>query len=80
MYGSCYGFVKLTLIKGSTSCQMVTQSSATDHKRNQSREVYYPKVLDEIPRMSRGAIYGGQGRVKTERLLLELGHSLCQGP
>jgi len=44
----------------------VNHASATEHKRNQTRKVYYLQVLEKVPCRPPGAIWGDQGRVQRE--------------
>ena len=53
---------------------MLSQSSATDHKRNQNREIYYSQVPEKTPW---GAAGWGQSMVQRERE--NIGHMFLSG-
>ena len=53
---------------------MLSQSSATDHKRNQNREIYYSQVPEKTPW---GATGWGQSMVQRERE--NIGHMFLSG-
>ena len=63
----CCELVKVTLLKCSTGCWMVSHGSTIDHKRNWNREMYYSQVMEEVPSMPWGATWGSQGIIETDK-------------